>query len=160
MNSYRDLNRRLVTALNLGDGAYYCWARSSGVTGHTLSLLYALDDGVPHSQKQICEEWLIPKTSINTVVRACQEAGFVTLEAMPDQPRQRQICLTSAGRDYARQTLEELYTIEDQVMAETLEQFGPTFVPAMEYFTARLKSALEEKQSNHEEVNPNENPII
>ena len=32
--------------------------------GNALSLLYALDDGEPHSQKQLCEQWLIPRTTM------------------------------------------------------------------------------------------------
>ncbi len=71
MDELHQLNRRLIAATSAADGAYYRWAVQSGVTPHTLDLLYALDDGLPHSQKQICEEWAIPKTTINTVVKAC-----------------------------------------------------------------------------------------
>ena len=105
MDALREKNRRLVAAVTMMDGAYYRWARSTGVTGQTLDLLYALDDGQPHSQKQICEEWLIPKTTVSTVVKACQAAGYLTLEAMPGQGRQRRLCLTPAGRAYAGRTL-------------------------------------------------------
>ena len=56
MEDIRALNRRLVAASYASDGAYYRWALRSGVTEHTLNLLYALDDGLPHSQKQISEE--------------------------------------------------------------------------------------------------------
>ena len=76
MEDIRALNRRLVAASYASDGAYYRWALRSGVTEHTLNLLYALDDGLPHSQKQISEEWGIPKTTVNTVVKACREAGY------------------------------------------------------------------------------------
>lgn len=46
---------------------------------NTLALLYALDDGLPHSQKQVCEDWLIPKTTINTITRELVEQSYVTL---------------------------------------------------------------------------------
>ena len=144
MEDFRSLSRRFVTACNTSDGAYYRWARRSGVTEHTLSLLYALDDGLPHSQKQICEEWGIPKTTINTVVRSCREAGYVTLEAMPGAPRERQVCLTAAGRAYAGRVLGELCRAEDAAMAATAARFGPEFVDAVEFLAARLKEVLEE----------------
>lgn len=142
MDALREKNRRLVAAVTMMDGAYYRWARSTGVTGQTLDLLYALDDGQPHSQKQICEEWLIPKTTVSTVVKACQAAGYLTLEAMPGQGRQRRLCLTPAGRAYAGRTLDRLYAIEDWAMAETVERFGPDFVQAVEFFAARMQTAF------------------
>ena len=160
MTDYREWNRRLVAALNIADGTYYRWARRSGITWHTLSLLYALDDGQPHSQKQICEEWLIPKTTINTVVKTCQEAGYITLQAMPDQPRQRQICLTEAGRAHARQVLESLYQVEDRAMEATLRRFPESFVPAMAYYAAQMKAAFEEYSIENEVDASHENPTV
>ena len=151
MDELRTLNRRYVAASSAADGAYYRWARHSGVTMHTLDLLYALDDGLPHSQKQVCEEWMIPKTSINTVVRACREEGYITLEPMPDQPRQRQLCLTEAGRAYAREALEELYAAEHRAMSAAVERFGAGFVEALEFYCARFRAAIDENLSEKEE---------
>ena len=151
MDELHQLNRRLIAATSAADGAYYRWAVQSGVTPHTLDLLYALDDGLPHSQKQICEEWAIPKTTINTVVKACQTAGYITLAPMPDQPRQRQLCLTPAGLAYARQTLEELYIMENQAMAAAAARFGPDFVAAMEFYCAQFRAALAANLSEKEE---------
>ena len=153
MDELHQLNRRLIAATSAADGAYYRWAVQSGVTPHTLDLLYALDDGLPHSQKQICEEWAIPKTTINTVVKACQTAGYITLAPMPYQPRQRQLCLTPAGLAYARQTLEELYIMENQAMAAAAARFGPDFVAAMEFYCAQFRAALAANLSEKEENN-------
>ena len=148
------LNRRIVAATSAADGAYYRWAVRSGVTPHTLDLLYALDDGQPHSQKQICEEWAIPKTTVNTVVRSCREAGYITLETMPDQPRQRQLCLTPAGMAYAREALAELYVLENQAMAAAVKKYGPLFVDALELYCASFREALAANLSEKEENDP------
>lgn len=138
----RSLNRRLIAASSAADGAYYRWARRSRLTLNTLDLLYALDDGLPHSQKQICQEWGIPKTTVNTVVKSCREAGWITLEPMPGHPRQQQLCLTEAGRACAREALEDLYAAESAAMAEAAGRFGPGFVDAMEFFSARFVHAI------------------
>lgn len=139
----RTLNRRLIAANSAADGAYYRWAKRSNVTLNTLDLLYALDDGLPHSQKQICEEWGIPKTTINTAVKSCRDAGYITLGPMPGRSRQLQLCLTESGRAYAREALEALYAAEDQAMARAAARFGPEFVDAMEFFCARFQEALD-----------------
>ena len=69
MENYREQLRLLTQAMNQIDGLYYQAARKLGVKDNTLALLYALDDGKPHSQKQIGEEWLIPKTVSYTHLR-------------------------------------------------------------------------------------------
>ena len=70
--------RRLAKAACALDGAYDRLAKRLGITGNLLWLLYILDDGAPHSQKQICEEWLFPKTTVNTLTKECQGAGYIT----------------------------------------------------------------------------------
>ena len=162
MEDIRALNRRLVAASYASDGAYYRWALRSGVTEHTLSLLYALDDGLPHSQKQISEEWGIPKTTVNTVVKACRQAGYLRLDAMPGQPRERQVCLTEEGHAYAARVLEELYRAEDAAMAEAASRFGPGFVEALECFSRPMRAALEGPPGKSEKdgSDPHGTPII
>lgn len=63
--------RKIMISINRIDGVYYQWARGIGLKDNMLSLLYALSDGKPYTQKQICDEWLIPKTTINTVIKEC-----------------------------------------------------------------------------------------
>lgn len=153
MEHIHALNRRFVAASSAADGAYYRWARRSNLTLHTLDLLYALDDGLPHSQKQICQEWGIPKTSINTVVKACQAAGYITLEAMPGQPRQRQLCLTEAGTACAQKAMQELYAIENRAMTAAVERFGPDFIDAVEFYCRRFQEEIDGYLSEKEEDN-------
>lgn len=151
MEELRRMSRRFVAAISASDSAYYRWAKQSRVTQHTLDVLYALDDGLPHSQKQVCQEWALPKTTVNTVVKACRTAGYITLEDMPDRPRQRRLCLTDAGRAYAREVLEDLYRMENKAMTETLERFGPEFVEAVEFFSARFQAGVDRNFSEKEE---------
>lgn len=158
MEDLHQLNRRFVAATSAADGAYYAWARQSNVTLHTLDLLYALDDGLPHSQKQICREWGLPKTTVNTVVKACRAAGYLTLEPMPDQPRQRQLCLTPAGLACAKKALEELYALENQAMAAAVERYGPEFVDAVELYCARFREVLAASISDKSEKEEDSSP--
>ena len=75
MDSYRQKIRRLNLAVNRIDGIYYQLSKILGEKDNLICLLYALDDGKPHSQKQICEEWLISRTTLNTIVKECIEKG-------------------------------------------------------------------------------------
>ena len=85
------------------------------------------------------------------MVKACQEAGYLTLEVMPGQPRERRLCLTAAGMAYAREVLEDLYAAENAAMGETIERFGPAFVDAAAFFFARFQAAIDASLSEKPE---------
>ena len=50
MDAHRQEIRELMIASNMLDGIYARMARKLGIKDNTLALLYALDDGAPHSQ--------------------------------------------------------------------------------------------------------------
>ncbi|MCQ4991523.1 MarR family transcriptional regulator, partial [[Clostridium] symbiosum] len=77
MKDYREEIRRIMVSVNVIDGIYAMGAKKIGIKDNSLSLLYVLDDGKPHSQKEICEYWLIPKTTLNTIVKECVNAGYI-----------------------------------------------------------------------------------
>ena len=127
MENYREQLRLLTQAMNQIDGLYYQAARKLGVKDNTLALLYALDDGKPHSQKQIGEEWLIPKTTINTIVREMETQGYLVLDE-ENHTREKTIRLTREGKDYASRYLNRLYEMEEQAMKDMLENHAADFV--------------------------------
>ncbi|MDD2955805.1 MAG: helix-turn-helix domain-containing protein [Oscillospiraceae bacterium] len=151
MEQQREAIRRIMVAVNCIDGAYYLLARRQSLKWNTLALLYALDGGKPLSQKQICEEWLIPKSTINTVLKECEAQGLVTLQAIPGQKRECRICLTEAGKAFARDSLGELYRAEEQALSQTLQHCSPEFIDALEEFSLHLKQRLETPPDPREE---------
>lgn len=134
---------RLFCAINKINGAYYFCARKMKLKENTLALLYALDDGLPHSQKQVCEDWFIPKTTINTVTRELVEQGYVTLVST-GRHREKNIILTGEGRRYAAKVMEEMKAAEHEAFSETLEQFSPEFIDVFDSFARTLCRRLEE----------------
>ena len=62
-------------------------------------ILYALADGVPYSQKQICDEWGIPRTTVNTIIKDWEKKGLVSLSPIPGKRREMNILLTAAGQN-------------------------------------------------------------
>lgn len=133
MDSYRQKIRRLNLAVNRIDGIYYQLSKILGEKDNLICLLYALDDGKPHSQKQICEEWLISRTTLNTIVKECIEKGYLTLQANAHS-KEKQILLTESGRQYASKLLGFLYRAEEAAIKETLDRHGDAFITALEDF--------------------------
>lgn len=138
MENHRKKIRRLMIAVNQVEGIYYSAAKKLGIKENTLTLLYALDDGKDHSQKQICDEWFISRTTINTIVKECVEAGYITL-VKKNHSKEKRVAITETGRHHAQRVLQAVYHAEQNAMAETLREFPPEFVSAMERFVGHLK---------------------
>lgn len=144
MNEKVALIMRLDTAINKLDGAYYLWARRHLLKENTLSVLYALDDGKPHTQAQIARDWLIPRSTVNTVVKELVALGYARLTKLND--KEKWVELTAEGEVYAKAALKELYDAEIAAIDKTIEVFSPAFVDALEKYTDTLCLGLNIKK--------------
>ena len=142
MEDSRKLLDHFYVCCNKMDGLYYLAARRLGVKENALVLLYALNDGQPRSQKQLSEELLIPKTTINTIVKEYMDAGYVTL-VPANHSREKNIALTPAGAAYAQEILEPVYRAEKEAMEQTLAEFSPEFMNAIEALTQNMAQAFQ-----------------
>ena len=150
MEPCRDYLNRFYLCTNRMDGLYYLAARKMGVNENTFSLLYTLGDGIPRSQKRLSEELLIPKTTVNTVVKECIQAGYV--QFLPGtRGKEKKVTLTDQGRAYAGQILKPIYAAEEEAMAHTLEQFSPDFILAVEAMAEHLRRAFQDNILNRKE---------
>ena len=134
---------RLMRNICKIDGTFYYFARRFAAKENLLYLLYALDDGQPHSQAEICRDWMIPKTTVNTNVKELVAAGYATLEH--GEGREKVIALTEQGRAYAGELLGPVYAAERAAMEQTLARYAPAFSDAVAYFSQALCRELEER---------------
>ena len=147
MDSNYETVRRIMLATNKIDGVYYLLARHYGINENTLAFLYALDDWKPHSQKEISDEWLIPRTTINSIVKNLLTDGYIAFTG-EQHAREKMIVLTEKGREYIGTLLKGIYLAEEQAIMDTLEKFSPEFVSALEYFSHRLRAGFDEFERN------------
>ena len=143
MNAARESARRLTTALLKIDEVYFANAQKNATKASELCLMYALDDGNPHSQRQIAEEWLIPKTTINTIVKQWERRGLLTLSSMPGKRREMLLSLTETGKAHVEKQLDLVYWAESQAAAKTMARYSGAFIEAVEYFGQALKEAFD-----------------
>ena len=97
------------------DSFYDEFAKQSNVSSALLWVLYALNDGQPHTQIEVSTEWELPKTTVNTVIKELQQNGYVELIPIKGKRREMSIALTEAGKEYADSILSDLYKIEAAV---------------------------------------------
>lgn len=114
MNSrtfFYDLGRALYRI----DSCYDEFAKKSNISPALLWVLYALNDGKPHTQIEISNDWELPKTTVNTVIKEIQKDGYVDLVPIKGKRREMSIVLTENGKEFADNVLSDIYTIEADV---------------------------------------------
>lgn len=127
------------------DEVYYLNEGRKKISDAELSVMYALDDGKPHSQREISQEWLVPKTTVNTIVKRWEKEGLLTQTPIQGKRREMNIMLTDAGREYAKSFMSFLYKAEDKALKKTLDKYSDEFIEVIEYFGESLKEAFEEE---------------
>ena len=143
----RDLIIRLCLATNVIDACYWKLDHSSGFSGVESCMMYALNDGKSHSQKEISENWLIPKTSLNSAVKKFEKLGYLKLEKIEGKRREKQISLTEEGKKLADISLKDMYDAETFAMKETLDKY-PDLVEALEFFADSFKSKIQDNKED------------
>lgn len=120
------------------DSFYDEFAKQSNVSSALLWVLYALNDGGPHTQIETSTEWELPKTTINTVIKELQQNGYVELIPIKGKRREMSIALTEAGKEYADSILSDLYKKEAAVYG-TLTPEEREVIAALEKIAESLK---------------------
>ena len=133
---------RLALAVYKIDGAYDVFAKSGKVKANMMWLLYALNDGKLHTQCGISEEWLFPRTTVNTLVKECKERGFVELKKIAGERREMEIALTDEGKCFADKVLSPVYEAEDALFSEYFRNRGFEFLEELENFGEALEKAF------------------
>lgn len=133
---------RLMNITNRMDGLYYRLSQNRNVSENAVALLYALSDGKPHSQKQIAEEWLIPRTTLNSVVKNWVEKGYMTFSG--HRGKEKELSLTETGTAFAEQVLAPMFRAEQIAMAQTTET---DFIDGLEKFEQALEAAAASEEA-------------
>ena len=120
------------------DSFYDEFAKKSNVSSALLWVLYALNDGNSHTQIEISNDWELPKTTVNTVIKEIQKNGYVDLIPIKGKRREMSIVLTESGKKYADRVLADLYKKEAEVY-KTLRSEEYEVVDLLERIAKKLK---------------------
>ena len=93
--------------------------------------------GSPHFQKEISDAWLIPRISIHSIVKMVQKEGYIQF-CTEQHKKEKAIILTERGQKYTDSLLADIYAVEGKAIVETLRNYPPEFVSALEDFSNRL----------------------
>jgi hypothetical protein len=140
----------LMCAINRLDGLYRLAAIKNGIKFNTLVFLCAIDDGKVHTQKQLNDEWLTPRTTINTIVKECIVNGYITMHSL-EHSKEKGIDITAQGRAYIEETTRNIYLAEQNAMSMTKQEYPEPFIPSLQKFISSLESEFDKKVFQNEQ---------
>lgn len=97
------------------DAAYNSFAKESAVAPSLMWILYAINDDKEHTQIEICKDWDLPKSTVNTIIKELEEQGYINLYPIKGKRREMSIVISESGKIYANKLLSKLYEVESRI---------------------------------------------
>lgn len=124
------------------DRLFTLYAKSVGLNFITMLILQLLYDSQDvYTQKAVCEKLALPKQLVNSVIKSFWEQNFVELKEAKDR-RNKDIILTSKGKEYARSVLKPLEDAESAAWESFSKEELTAFTETMEKYAKAFEIAL------------------
>ena len=119
--SLRNQCETLNSAISKVTSLYGKWAKKHGLNYNSLIVLYTMEDTECRTQKDICEKWMLPKTTVSTILADFRKKGYIVFTSESNDKREKTITLTKAGEEFSASILTKLHDLEERA----LEKMGP-----------------------------------
>ncbi len=119
MNNHETMQIQLQRYYSLWkdcNAMYEEWAKTQGLSSNGVLVLYSFCEEEACTQKIISQKWCIPKQTVNTILKDFLKKGYVEMFSMPEDKRNKLICLTDSGKKYADEVMNRLHEKEMYVM--------------------------------------------
>ena len=138
-NQTQQLHNSVNHAIIKCRGVYSRWAKTCGVSYNRMLVFYTIRDYGSCTQKQMCDQYLLPRQTMNNIVAALCQEGLLAEDPARRQGREKAYVLTAAGEAYSARHLASLNKVEDRAA----ELFGPERIRAMAELVLEYDRALE-----------------
>lgn len=116
LSEFDQLSELFANGLNL----YLAWAKQKGYSPNEFYVLYYVCMAGECTQKDIGEEWSIPKQTISVVCKNLLDKGWLKYSENSKDKREKTLSLTELGESFVLPMVEELTAIEQR----TAQAFG------------------------------------
>lgn len=112
---------------------YEEWAKRRGFSYSELLVILSLAGG-GCTQKEICSQWLLPKQTVNSILKHFSERGWVRTDPSGQDRRKKLIFLTEEGAGRLLKAAEELERHEQSVWARMGRERGDSLLENTELY--------------------------
>ena len=142
MSELRDQIRQYCSYLQEWNASYEDYARSVGLSYTSLSILSALYGAENCTQKMLSERCFLPKQTVNTTITAFYKKGWVRLEELPEDRRNKTIHFTPEGQAAADEIMQRVRESELKAMAALSESERLVLLSVTKRYVAGCKEAM------------------
>lgn len=130
-----------------GTALYVKWAASHGINYPELTVFYALVTKGPATQKNISENYGLPKQTVNRCIRDLEKKEYVRLETGKHDKREKSVILTKEGECYAGNILAPLFEIESYISRNISPNKFIQAIETRELFNTLFEKAMKKENS-------------
>lgn len=134
--------RQYCSYLHEWNASYEDYARSVGLSYTSLSILSALYGTENCTQKMLCESCFLPKQTVNTTITAFYKKGWVRLEELPEDRRNKTIHFTPEGQAAADEIMQRVKESEQKSMGALSESERLVLLNVTKRYVAGCKDAM------------------
>lgn len=109
------------SCLHKWDAAYEDYAKSVGLSYTSLCILNAIYETDGCTQKQLCSLCFLPKQTVNAAVTGFYDKGWLRMQELPEDRRNKALHLTELGRSEAGRILQNLQECDRIAMGSLTE---------------------------------------
>ena len=109
------------SCLHEWDAAYEDYAKSVGLSYTSLCILNAIYETDGCTQKQLCSLCFLPKQTVNAAVTGFYDKGWLRMQELPEDRRNKALHLTELGRSEAGRILSRLRDCDRIAMGSLTE---------------------------------------
>ncbi len=124
------------------NASYEEYAKSVGLSFTSLTILCAIYRTEQCTQKQLCEQCFLPKQTVNAAVTVFYKKGWIRLEELPEDRRNKTIHFTEAGRQEAERILSKVRQSEQQAMSKLTDAEREILLSATKRYVTGCKEAM------------------
>ena len=126
---------------------YEEWSKEQGLSMNGYLILYSFyDETDAPTQKSISRRWLIPKQTVNTILKDYMQKGLIEAVSMPEDKRNKILKLTETGKTYADGIIGKLQEKELFVM----KKLGMKEMAEMNDILERFIRLFRNEEKEHE----------
>ena len=142
LNLLNDINRAIIKFR----GIYSMWSSVHGISYNEMLVFYTIREQGFCIQKQICENYLLPRQTINHVIAGLRENGLLQYSEEHSKGREKAFVLSAKGRDYAEPFLASLEAVESRALEKLGTDKLHTLTALLLEYDQALGDALDEQR--------------
>lgn len=131
-------------SLHEWNASYEDYAKSVGLSYTSLNILSTLSHTENCTQKMLCENCFLPKQTVNAVVTSFYKKGWVRLEELPEDRRNKVIRFTPEGQAEADRILQKPRKSEWCAMESLTAEERSALLSITKRYVVACKQAMKE----------------